>query len=213
MAKQSRSVVAMNAVMNVVAQRLYEGDESLIRIPEVCKVAGVNYGSVYHHFGSREGVIDASYNHIFSMLAREDIDRLREISLTSTSLEEYISSMGPLIDMMTSDDGTPSRQTRRAMRARIVAAAATRPELRTLIGKTQAALTLELVRIIEHGQSRGWLRRDLSTRSIAVLVQSVTFGRALDDISSEPIESSDWSRTMYSLFVGLLTPMGFTPAT
>ena len=64
MTKQSRSVPVMQAVLDAVAERLMAGDELLIRIPEICEATGVNYGSVYHHFGSREGVIDAAYNMI-----------------------------------------------------------------------------------------------------------------------------------------------------
>jgi len=67
-----------------------ELDESLIRIPDVCKATGVNYGSVYHHFGSREGVIDAAYNVLFSKLAEEDIHLLREVSDSATTLDEYM---------------------------------------------------------------------------------------------------------------------------
>ena len=209
MAKQSRSFPVMKAVVDVVVERLVEGDESLIRIPDICEATGVNYGSVYHHFGSREGLIDAAYDQIFSTLAREDIDRLREISLASTSLEEYVGAVAPLIEMMATDDG---RRVRRAMRARVIAAAATRPALRDLIGVTQARLTAELIRVIEHGQGRAWLRRDLSARAIAVLVQGVVFGRCLDDISAEPIAASEWSRTMHTLFMDLLPGRGEQPA-
>ena len=201
MAKQSRSVPVMRAVLDAVAERLLEGDESLIRIPEICEATGVNYGSVYHHFGSREGVIDAAYDMIFSRLVEDDIVRLRRIGEASNSLEEYIAAMRPLVELMSSG---PDRVERRAMRVRIVAAAQTRKELRTLIGETQARLTDEMVRIAEHGQNRGWLRRDVTARSIAVIVQVVIFGRTLDDVSTEPINQADWEQAMYALFLNLL---------
>ena len=191
----------MKAVLDAVAERLMLGDESLIRIPEICEATGVNYGSVYHHFGSREGVIDAAYNMIFSRLVQDDIVRLREIGETSTSLEEYVNAMRPLVELMSVG---PDRAARRAMRVRIVGAAETRKELRVLIGETQARLTDEMVRIAEHGQNRGWLRRDVTARSIAVLVQVVIFGRALDDVSSEPINQADWEQAIYVLFLDML---------
>lgn len=201
MAKQSRSVPVMRAVLDAVAERLMDGAESLIRIPEICEATGVNYGSVYHHFGSREGVIDAAYNMIFSRLVEDDIVRLREIGEASDTLEEYVSAMRPLVELMSAG---PDRMARRAMRVRIVAAAQTRKELRVLIGETQARLTDEMVRIAEHGQNRGWLRRDVTARSIAVLVQVVIFGRTLDDVSSEPINQTDWEQAIYALFLDML---------
>jgi len=86
---------------------------------------------------------------------------------------------------------------------RIVAASITRPELRVLIGLTQNRLTEELVRLVELGQDRGWLRRDISARSIAVALQVLIFGRILDDISLNPIDTTEWEFAMGAFFASL----------
>src|ERR1035437_683643 len=135
MTKQSRSAPVMQAVLNAVGDRLMKGDESLIRIPEICEATGVNYGSVYHHFGSREGVIDAAYNMIFSRMVEEDLELIREATGTVETLEDYVSVILPIVAMLNSG---PERTDRRALRIRIVAAAMTRPELHALIGVTQS---------------------------------------------------------------------------
>jgi len=192
----------MLAVLQAVSTRLAEGDESLIRIPEICEATGVNYGSVYHHFGSREGVIDAAYELMFSTMVEEDMSALRTINETVGSLEEYIIAMQPLISRLSADE---ARRGRRARRVRIIAAALTRPELREMIGEAQAHVTEELTGIARHGQDMGWLRTDISARSIAVLVQAVVFGRTLDDVSSDPIPQEEWDALVTTLFAGLLT--------
>jgi AcrR family transcriptional regulator len=190
----------MQAVLDEVCAQLMNVDESFIRIPDVCKATGVNYGSVYHHFGSREGVIDAAYNMLFSKLAEEDIQLLREADDTSATLDEYVAALVPLVERFSSG---PDRLKRRAMRLRIVAASVTRPELKVLIGPTQARLTDELVRVVERGQERGWLRRDVSARPIAVMLQVLNFGRVLDDISLSPIDPAEWELAMGAFFVSL----------
>lgn len=190
----------MQAVLDEVGEQLMHSDESLIRIPDVCKATGVNYGSVYHHFGSREGVIDAAYNMLFSKLAEEDIQVLRDVSDTATTLDEYIGALAPLVERFSSG---PDRLKRRSIRVRIVAASITRPELRVLIGLTQNRLTEELVRLVELGQERGWLRRDISARSIAVALQVLIFGRILDDISLNPIDTTEWEFAMGAFFASL----------
>src|ERR1019366_7025976 len=180
MAKQSRSVPVMQTVLDAVAERLMTADESLIRIPEICEATGVNYGSVYHHFGSREGVIDAAYNMIYSKLVEEDMTIIGEATDNVVTLEEYVSVILPIVATMNSG---PERMARRALRVRIVSAAMTRPELHTLIGATQSRLTAEWRRLIEMAQKREWLRDDISASFLAVLLQIIVFGRALDDIS------------------------------
>jgi AcrR family transcriptional regulator len=200
MAKQSRSAPVMQAVLDAVGERLMNADESLIRIPEICEATGVNYGSVYHHFGSREGVIDAAYHQMFSKLAEEDIAVLHMVSVSSQSRDEYVQSVQALVGTFASGE---ERRARRALRARIVAASMTRPELRQLIGATQSRLTSELRRIVEYGQERNWLTSVISAQSIAVMIQVVLVGRTIDDVSSTPIDNADWELTM-GLLVGVL---------
>ena len=172
----------MQAVLDAVAERLLAGDELLIRIPEICEATGVNYGSVYHHFGSREGVIDAAYNMIFSRLVDEDIRIFRQVNETVGSLEEYIQVMGPIVTKLSSGS---ERKARRAMRIRIVAAASTRPRLKELIGESQARLTGDLTQLTVFAQQKGWVRDDIPAQALAVLFQILIFGRALDDVSTE----------------------------
>src|SRR3984957_15778446 len=104
MTKQSRSAPVMQAVLDAVADRLIAGDELAIRIPEICDATGVNYGSVYHHFGSREGVIDAAYHQMFAKLAEEDLATLQYVSVSAKTFEEYLVAMQGLIGTFASSD-------------------------------------------------------------------------------------------------------------
>jgi AcrR family transcriptional regulator len=191
----------MNAVLEAVAERLVAGDEMLIRIPEICEVTGVNYGSVYHHFGSREGVIDAAYDMIFSRLVEEDITLFRQVNETVQSQEEYVTVMQPIVATLSSG---PDRKARRAMRIRIVAAASTRPALNKLIGASQARLTEDLTRLTEYSQERQWLRDDIPAKALAVLFQILVFGRSLDDVSNNPVDETEWEVSIGALFGELL---------
>jgi AcrR family transcriptional regulator len=191
----------MRAVLEAVSERLMVSDEILIRIPEICESTGVNYGSVYHHFGSREGVIDAAYSLIFSKMVEEDLVSLRQINESLETFDEYVDAIRPVLERISSGE---DRVLRRAIRSRIVAAAITRPELRVLIGVNQARLTKELLRIAEFAQLRGWMRRDVSAHSIAMLMQAVLLGRTLDDISTDPISDGEWEQTLVALFMEML---------
>jgi AcrR family transcriptional regulator len=201
MTKQSRSAPVMQAVLDAVADRLLVGDELAIRIPEICDATGVNYGSVYHHFGSREGVIDAAYDMIFSRLVEEDLALFEQVNDSVETLDQYITVMAPIVATLSSGS---ARKKRRAMRIRIVAAAATRPRLKELIGESQARLTDELRRLTEMAQKKEWLRDDISAGFLAVLFQILIFGRALDDVSSSPMDEEIWEASMGVLFADLL---------
>ncbi len=201
MTKQSRSVPVIQMVLDETCRRLIDEDESLIRIPDICTATGVNYGSVYHHFGSREGLIDAAYHKMFLDYAEHDIEILRNITEGSETIEEFIAGMSGLAGTFSHGE---QRKRRRALRIRIVAASLTRPELYEKISATQDRVTEGLMRLVEHGQSRGWLRSDLTSRSVAVMVQANLVGRILDDISGTPVQPSEWEPLMIALFGALL---------
>jgi AcrR family transcriptional regulator len=201
MVKQSRSAPVMRSVLDAVSERLMDGDEMLIRIPEICETTGVNYGSVYHHFGSREGVIDAAYSLIFLRIVDEDIAALHEVNEVATSFQEYVDAIRPVLERISNGQ---DRVARRAIRSRIIAAATARPSLRLLIAKNQDRLTNELLRIVSYGQERGWIRRDVSSHTIAMLMQAVVLGRTIDDISLIPISDVEWEQTLITLFMEML---------
>ncbi|NNN01388.1 MAG: TetR/AcrR family transcriptional regulator [Acidimicrobiaceae bacterium] len=191
----------MNTVLDAVAERLILSDESQIRIPEICEVTGVNYGSVYHHFGSREGVIEAAYEKIFSQLVDEDIEALSKVSTTVETFDDFVEAVAPLVELVSSGK---KRRSRRALRLRIVAAAQTRPALKSAIGDAQVRLTDRLSDVIGYGQEHGWLRSDLSAHTIAVVMQVLIFGRNLDDVASAPIDDGDWEVAMGVAFSGMV---------
>ncbi len=200
--KQNRSAPVMEAVLEEAAQRLRHGDESRLRIPDVCRATGVNYGSVYHHFGSREGLIDAAYAKMFTQTVASDIVAIREAVKRSASFGEFLLAIESVLSSVNSGE---ARRANRAMRLRILAAPATRPALREVISTAQAEFTRELAETIAICQRRGWMRPDFDPKSVAVLVQVVIFGRNLDDLSAEPIPESEWASFMYELFGLLLT--------
>lgn len=187
--KQERSAPVMAKAVEAVAERLLHEDENLIRIPEICEATGVNYGSVYHHFGSREGLIDAAYLHLYEATSREDADKMLEIAKQSTDKDDFFRS---LRTVLRASIGDPGRSDRRKFRLRILAAALVRPDLQEAIAEIQDAITNDLTEMVTIGQEKGWFRHDLDARAVAVMFQVVVLGRVLDDISSTPLTEDQW---------------------
>jgi AcrR family transcriptional regulator len=199
--KQRRSEPVMRTVVEAVADRLEHGDETLIRIPEVCAATGINYGSVYHHFGSREGVIDAAYDLLFSRLVERDIAMARMVLESVSSREQFVTVIAEAIGAITAG---PERRASRSLRMRIVAVSLTRPELRERIARTQSRLTDELRAIVELGQARGWVPAAFDAHAVAVVIQALVFGRNLDDVSERPIDQTAWNDVTRRLAEALL---------
>ena len=201
MAKQGRSTPVMQAVLEAVEARLMTTDESLIRIPDICDETGINYGSVYHHFGSREGVIDAAYIKMFNEFMDEDIAFIRSAIEDVKNADDVLSVFAKFGETAFM---TEERSNRRMMRARIVAAAATRPQLKLSIGLSQNRVTEEISQLFEILQQRGVVKEDVPARSVAVVLQVFLLGRVLDDISINPLSNEEFRDAATYLFLSLV---------
>ncbi len=193
----------MRAVIDAVIERLWQGDETEIRIPDICQATGVNYGSVYHHFGSREGVIDAAYDQLFRDLVSQDLARIEAVSGRAQNAAEYFELVRPLVDVLS---GGEERRRRRAMRVRIISASLTRPHLAELIGETQAEFMAELTDLVRLGQRNGFLRPDVDAGGLATVLQATLFGRVIDDVSADPVEQATWEATVGTLLMAVINP-------
>jgi AcrR family transcriptional regulator len=191
----------MAKAVEAVADRLLTEDETLIRVPEICEETGVNYGSVYHHFGSREGLIDAAYLHLFERSAREDVDNLVAAARTATTREEFFAGMRRVLRASVANE---DREQRRQMRVRVLAAALVRPSLRDAIAITQDGVTDSMTEFVSIGQDKGWFRKDLDARAMAVMFQVVVIGRVLDDVSGHPVSEAQWGPVVANALSGFV---------
>lgn len=187
----------MRAVLDAVAERLLIGDEVRIRIPEICQATGVNYGSVYHHFGSREGVIDAAYESLFVTYAENEMSRWAALE-SAENRRAFDDVLRGLLDPADHDTALSER----AMTARIVAAAETRPVLREVLVATQARVSETRARALAHGQRRGWLRDDASAAAMAALVESVSARFGAEDFLDSGASPTEVARLVWQCLRG-----------
>jgi AcrR family transcriptional regulator len=76
-------------VIDVVLELLEEGGESAVRIDDVRDRSGVSIGSIYHHFGDRDGLIVAGQLRRFARYAEAEIAALSTIVERSRDVDEF----------------------------------------------------------------------------------------------------------------------------
>jgi len=196
MAKQQRSQLTITKVLDEVAERLFHEDESFLRIPEICEASGVNYGSVYHHFGNRQGLIDAAYIKLYERFIAKDTEQVRHLGGNSATFDDFVIAAHHLVVQVASD---PERVLSRDSRLRILAASRSRPALAKRIGELQLDVTNQLADIIEDFKKQGWVRADVEANEVSVAVQTIVFGRLMDAMSPEAFDDLQWGRMFQSL--------------
>ena len=105
--KQVRARETVSLVVEAARRALKTAGESAVRIQEISSQTGVSIGSIYHHFGDREGLIRAAYIEQFTASVALDVEHLKKwtANIQSTDeLREYFDD--PLVTDVLINEGT-----------------------------------------------------------------------------------------------------------
>ena len=185
---QERAIPTVKAVLDATIQMLEDGGEAAVRLDEVLRVSGISRGSLYHHFGSREGLIEAARLAQFTRSVTEDITVLRRAILESPSKDD----LRKRLRLITEAVGSIDRKYQRLFRISILASAYGRPTLERALGEEQKLVTDQISGLVVESQERGWVRRDVDARAVASFIQAYSLGRVLVDIDTDRTSDENW---------------------
>ena len=159
-----------------------------IRSEDVLEASGISKGSLYHHFNDFSDLLNTALVHRFSLWVDLSIELLTHVLETSHSKDEIFAGIEHVTELTQGPEGLP----RRFERARVLALAENNPQLARELGEEQARLTNALADLTREAIYRGFYRADLDPVSVALFIQAYSFGKVLDDISSEHVEFEQW---------------------
>jgi AcrR family transcriptional regulator len=196
MAEQQRALEVKAALLSATARALTDADESQLRLDSICTKAKTTTMTVYYHFGSKDGLVEAAYLSLHDSLQEEDAAALELLAESVTSSEELIDAFKAVL---TDPSSSKERAKRRHLWFRIYAAALTRPDFKAELAKRSATYTRRHAASIAKLQERGVISSELDAHQLAVLLATVTIGRSLNDVSSEPETDESWSEITTAL--------------
>jgi len=155
-------------------------------LDRVLEKSGVSRSSVYHHFGSRDGLI-----------ATVEVDRgledtLKEMEILRSFLlgsDKFDQVMGYIEIALAADDDKAARL-RRRRRVALVAASEHNKALAASLANAQAEGTAHLAETLQMMKDRGIINPSVGLPGIASAFQSLLLGRIYADITGE--DQSDW---------------------
>ncbi len=189
---QARAEITVTAVIEAAIRAIEAGGEASVRIDDILQETGISKGSLYHHFGGREGLIAAARVTQFSRFVAEDAARVREALLKTTSLGEFISVTSAMVEI----GSAAERESARLNRLSVISSSYGRPELRDALALQQHTHTETIAEAIRYGQEKGWLRNDVNPRALSVFVQGYNLARVLLDLDTEPVSTKDWEHVV-----------------
>lgn len=187
-------------ILRAALTSLEQGGEQSVRIRDITDALGVSVGAIYHHFGSREGLIVAARIEQFNGAMTDDAERLRQLIEESTDVDDFYARA----ETLTREAYGSGRAGFRRMRAEVVGVAQHNADLGQALADAQRERTNQMVEIVALAKSRGFVDPSLDDRAVATLIQALPLGLVLDDVNrDEPMEREAWFALATRLFLGL----------
>lgn len=180
------------------------GGEAAVRIRSIADRAGVTEPSIYHFFGSREGLVEAAHAERFRMNLDDMNQRFLKRVLRCQTKEDFAGA----IRVTLAETFASERRFARVQRFSVIGAATTRPALLEKLIGARAEGEKALIDALEFGRERGWVRDDLDLRAFSYFSAGVITGRALLEIdrSVTPELESEWNDLAIGALVAMVVP-------
>jgi AcrR family transcriptional regulator len=183
-------------LIDATARRLWGVDESELRILEICQETNLSTSVIYGHFGSRQGLIDASLLHIFAIVTDQMVHNLTTVVSRDHPTGSVVDT---LYDLLTDPAHEADVTSQRQMFLRVSATALSRPSIRAgflelyeHFMKQMDAMYGELVR-------RQLLNDELTGHQWAIFFEGQMLSRAFHDLSSNWDSQGDWLKAAHQM--------------
>lgn len=198
-----RKTPNLEEIIAVTTELLLQHGEGGFRIEDVIERTGVSKSSLYLHFGDRDGLVGAAYVEQFTTDTNRNITQAL-LAFEDVKTQEQLEALLPAFVQTLAHVS----HTVRWNRLDVLSAVRHRPEFMSRIVEMQTRLNSALAEALLVQQKLGNVRKDLSTREMAVLIQGVSIGRIFRDLDSkmDRDDLKEWSELTLAVYKVILPP-------
>ena len=175
-------------LLKATAAVIDKGGESAVRIRDITKACTITAPSIYHFFGSREGLIDAAQVYRFSRGQRELGLAFSTALYKCRSKKDLTELAHRFLDLMFA----PERRATRNSRLNVLGNAIYRPELSKELAVAQDLSNKIVGDPLRFAQAKGWVRDDFNSEMFAAWLNGVVNSRRLIEMGSNHPHGSEW---------------------
>ena len=177
-----------------------EHGEAGMRVRDVALRTGVSYASLYHFFGSREGLVLEAQTERYERELRWVYDELAlRISACSTR-DEFSDALSTMLHHTLE----PSRMPYRLTRVNVLGSCQGRPDLSERVASAQRKANRAIAAALAKPQQVGWIRRDLDLEMFGAWLLGQLNGRLLVELDPHTTRSDAWNRISMQATLGVL---------
>ena len=148
-------------------------------VDSVLRKSKISKGSLYHHFGSKNGLLVAVETHQFIKFLADQNAIFRDLVETCQSAGDFLTLLIGVIKT----SGLPENRDLRKKRIRAITVAQHNKELAEFIKTEQIKDSNYLAETFQIAKDRGWLKPDVDVLATSYWIRGIFIGRIMLDIT------------------------------
>lgn len=177
-------------LLELAIQTIDESGEPGIRVNQLAESAGVSIPTLYHHFGSREGLIEEAQVERFIRALRRDAEALIQQLGKCKTKADLLETLHQLFK----NRKTKGRALTRWQRMNALGATYARPTLAERIVSSHDDVVTQIALALLPFQRQGFIRQDIDLRAVIAWYNGALLGKNLVQISESAIDLAEWDR-------------------
>jgi AcrR family transcriptional regulator len=163
--------------------------ESAVKVRDIAAKADVTEPSIYHYFGSRNGLIEEAQALRFGQGQLLLLEQFTEQLALCRTRTEFLNLVRRSFEAMFD----PSASARRFTRINVLGSAETRPELALRLAAQQRETNRMVGDALRSAQARGFMRSNVDCDILAAWILGMVTGRLFIEIDPELTDSQEWN--------------------
>jgi AcrR family transcriptional regulator len=183
-----RSETTQERLLKAAADAIDKGGEAAVKIREIAKKGNVTAPSVYHFFGSREGLVEAALAYRYLRGLATIGDDFSTAVHRAKSKVEFTKIAHSFIALTFARERIHIRKTR----VNVLGSAQYRPSLSKELARAQDAANKNVGETLRYAQSKGWIRKDFDPEMFAAWFTGMAHARLLIELDGEHSRARNW---------------------
>jgi AcrR family transcriptional regulator len=175
-------------LLKATAAAIDKGGEGAVRIRDLTKSCNITAPSIYHFFGSREGLIDAAQAFRFSRGQLQIGDAFASAIHKCKNKTQFVELAHQFLTIIFSYE----RRAIRNLRLNVLGNAVNRPDLSKELAQVQDESDRIVGGALRYAQTKGWVRNDFNAEMFAAWLVGIVNSRRLIEMNGMHPLADEW---------------------
>ena len=172
-----------------------------IDIDSLLRKSKISKGSLYHHFGSKNGLLAAAEAKQFMQYLNREGIVFREMIEKCSTKQEFVKLVSTVMKITRLKENREFRK----KRVRAIAMSFNDPKLAEILASAQKQVSEYLADTFEIARDRGWVKPEVNLLTLSYWIQGVFIGHIMLDITGQTEHEEGWSETAFLALQSFLT--------